>query len=137
VQGRSSARGSGWSSRERDRGFDRGTWTVSTNSGELHGQRGGRRRRGRTPATVWASKECEREGRARVGRRERGARGGREEGSPGFYRERVPRRERYGRRFQGAIDGVHQWGEGVMGESGGRRNSSIDSPLRRGGERTA
>jgi hypothetical protein len=39
----------------------------------LHGQRGGRRRHGRTPVTAWASKECEREGRARVGRRERGA----------------------------------------------------------------
>jgi hypothetical protein len=41
----------------------------------------------RSPATAWASKECEREGRARVGKRERGAWRGREEGSPGFYRE--------------------------------------------------
>jgi hypothetical protein len=32
-----------------------------------------RRRCGRTPAMVWASKESERGGRARVGRRERGA----------------------------------------------------------------
>jgi hypothetical protein len=37
----------------------------------LDGQRGGRRRR--TPAKAWASKECEREGRGLVGRRERGA----------------------------------------------------------------
>ena len=42
----------------------------------------------RAPATAWASKECVRVGRARVGRREREARGGRE-GVPDFVgRER-------------------------------------------------
>jgi hypothetical protein len=39
-----------------------------------------------------------------------------EQGPDGFYRERALGRERYGRRVQDAIDGVHQWGEGVMGE---------------------
>jgi hypothetical protein len=86
--------GSGRSSRERDKGFGRGTRTVSTNSGWSP----------RTPTTVWASKGCERgrgssgRKRARVGR-SKGSAGGfieereGEEGSPG-WEERRPRSSR-------------------------------------------
>jgi hypothetical protein len=43
-----------------------------------------------------------------------------EQGLSGFYRERVLRRERYGRQVQG-----HQWREGVME----RRHGSIEASL--------
>jgi hypothetical protein len=66
----------------------------------LHGQRGGRRRRGRTSATAWASKEWERERELR----EEESLCREEQGLDRFYRERALGRERYGRWVQGAID---------------------------------
>jgi hypothetical protein len=83
VQERSSARGSGRSSRER----------RGTSSDELHGLRRGRRRRGRTPAMAWASKEWGGD-RGSSGRKR--ARVGRSKGSVDFIGRERKRRGRPG-----------------------------------------
>jgi hypothetical protein len=90
---------------ERDRGFDRGTQTVSMNSSEAP------RTAGRT-ATAWASKGCER-GRGGSGRKR--ARVGRSKSSADFiWRGRWGEKRNDGF-FMETIDGIHPWGEGVMG----------------------